>query len=119
MTAVTIAKLRAYGSPYGTETEVTKAAADIVIVDDNFATIVAAVEAGRGIYDNVAKTLLYVMGGNFVEPMVMLIAAVIGWPLPLLPIQFLWINLVSDRLPALALATDPIDRERRPGTLCS
>ncbi|MGZ3620893.1 MAG: cation-translocating P-type ATPase [Candidatus Binataceae bacterium] len=94
-----------------TGTEVTKEAADIVIVDDNFATIVAAVEEGRGIYDNVAKTLLYLMGGNFGELLVMLIAAVIGWPLPLLPIQLLWINLVSDGLPALALATDPIDRD--------
>ena len=94
-----------------TGTEVTKQAADIVIADDNFATIVAAVEEGRGIYDNVVKTLLYLMGGNFGELTVMLIAAVVGWPLPLLPIQLLWINLVTDGLPALALATDPIDRD--------
>jgi Ca2+-transporting ATPase len=94
-----------------TGTEVTKEAADIVIADDNFATIVAAVEEGRGIYDNVAKTLLYLMGGNFGELTVMLLAAVVGWPLPFLPIQLLWINLVSDGLPALALATDPIDRD--------
>lgn len=94
-----------------TGTEVTKEAADIVIADDNFATIVAAVEEGRGIYDNVVKTLLYLMGGNFGELMVMLLAGVVGWPLPLLPIQLLWINLVSDGLPALALATDPIDRD--------
>jgi len=93
-----------------TGTEVTKQAADIVIADDNFATIVAAVEEGRGIYDNIAKTLAYLMGGNLGELMVMLFAGVIGWPLPLLPIQLLWINLVSDGLPALALATDPIDR---------
>ena len=92
-------------------TEVTKEAADIVIADDNFATIVAAVEEGRGIYDNVVKTLLYLMGGNFGELMVMLVAGVVGWPLPFLPIQLLWINLVSDGLPALALATDPIDRD--------
>ena len=92
-------------------TEVTKEAADIVIADDNFATIVAAVEEGRGIYDNVVKTLLYLMGGNFGELMVMLVAGVAGWPLPLLPIQLLWINLVSDGLPALALVTDPIDHD--------
>jgi P-type Ca2+ transporter type 2C len=92
-------------------TEVTKAAADIVIADDNFATIVAAVEEGRGIYDNVVKTLLYLMGGNFGELTVMLVAALAGWPLPLLPIQLLWINLVSDGLPAIALATDPIDSD--------
>lgn len=91
-----------------TGTEVTKQAADVVIADDNFATIVAAVEEGRGIYDNVVKTLLYLMAGNFGELMVMLVAGVVGWPLPLLPIQLLWINLVSDGLPALALATDPI-----------
>lgn len=94
-----------------TGTGVTKEAADIVIADDNFATIVAAVEEGRGIYDNVVKTLRYLMGGNFGELTVMLAAAVVGWPLPLLPIQLLWINLVSDGLPALALATDPIDHD--------
>ena len=97
-------------------TEVTKQAADIVIADDNFATIVAAIEEGRGIYDNIAKTLQYLIGGNFGELMVMLLAGIAGWPLPLLPIQLLWVNLVSDGLPALALASDPIDRDvlRRP-----
>ena len=92
-----------------TGTEVTKQAADMVIADDNFATIVAAVEEGRGIYENIVKTILYLMGGNFGELMVMLVAGVVGWPLPFLPIQLLWINLVSDGLPALALVTDPID----------
>jgi P-type Ca2+ transporter type 2C len=90
-------------------TEVTKQAADIIITDDNFASIVAAVEEGRGIYDNVVKTLSYLMGGNAGELTVMLVAGLIGWPLPLLPIQLLWINLVTDGLPALALATDPIE----------
>ena len=93
-----------------TGTEVTKQAADIIITDDNFASIVAAVEEGRGIYDNIAKTLTYLLAGNAAELSVMFFAAVIGWPLPLLPIQLLWINLVTDGLPALALATDPIDR---------
>jgi P-type Ca2+ transporter type 2C len=92
-----------------TGTEVTKEAASIIITDDNFASIVAAVEEGRGIYDNIAKTLAYLLGGNAGELTVMFIAALIGWPLPLLPIQLLWINLVTDGLPALALATDPID----------
>jgi Ca2+-transporting ATPase len=98
-------------------TEVTKQAADMVITDDNFASIVAAVEEGRGIYDNIAKTLGYLLAGNAGELMVMLIAVLVGWPLPLLPIQLLWINLVTDGLPALALATDPIDPDvlsRRP-----
>jgi Ca2+-transporting ATPase len=96
-----------------TGTEVTKEAAAIIVTDDNFASIVAAVEEGRGIYDNIAKTLAYLLGGNAGELTVMLAAALIGWPLPLLPIHLLWINLVTDGLPALALATDPID----PGVL--
>src|SRR6185369_8256942 len=90
-------------------TEVTKEAADLIIADDNFASIVAAVEEGRGIYDNIAKTLAYLLAGNAAELAVMLVAAVIGWPLPLLPLHLLWINLVTDGLPALALATDPVD----------
>jgi Ca2+-transporting ATPase len=96
-----------------TGTEVTKEAADLVITDDNFASIVAAVEEGRGIYDNILKTLGYLLAGNAGELAVMLVAALLGWPLPLLPIQLLWINLVTDGFPALALATDPID----PGVL--
>jgi Ca2+-transporting ATPase len=96
-----------------TGTEVTKEAADIIITDDNFASIVAAVEEGRGIYDNISKTLAYLLAGNAGELTVMLIAALVGWPLPLLPLHLLWINLVTDGLPALALATDPVD----PGVL--
>jgi Ca2+-transporting ATPase len=92
-----------------TGTEVTKEAADIIITDDNFASIVAAVEEGRGIYDNIAKTLGYLLAGNAGELTVMFFAALLGWPLPLLPLQLLWINLVTDGFPALALATDPID----------
>jgi len=92
-----------------TGTEVTKEAADIIITDGNFASIVAAVEEGRGIYDNIAKTLAYLLAGNTGELIVMLSAVLLGWPLPLLPLHLLWINLVTDGLPALALATDPID----------
>jgi Ca2+-transporting ATPase len=97
-------------------TEVTKEAADLVIADDNFASIVAAVEEGRGTYDNIGKTLGYLLGGNAGELAIMLFSILAGWPLPLLPIHLLWINLVTDGLPALALATDPIDPEalRRP-----
>ncbi|MGE0022639.1 MAG: cation-translocating P-type ATPase [Hyphomicrobium sp.] len=102
-------------------TEVTKEAADMVITDDNFASIVAAVEEGRGIFDNISKTLGYLLAGNVGELALMLAAVLIGWPLPLLPIQLLWINLVTDGLPALALATDPIEagileRPPRPAT---
>jgi Ca2+-transporting ATPase len=101
-----------------TGTDVTKQSADIIITDDNFASIAAAVEEGRWIYDNIAKTLGYLLAGNAAELMVMLLAALVGWTLPLLPIQLLWINLVTDGLPALALATDPPDPDvlsRPPG----
>ena len=98
-------------------TEVTKQAADMVITDDNFATIVAAVEEGRGIYDNIRKTLQYLLAGNTGELLLMTVCVVVGLPAPLLPIHLLWINLVTDGLPALCLATDPIDPDvmrRRP-----
>ncbi|RIL03542.1 MAG: cation-translocating P-type ATPase [Proteobacteria bacterium] len=90
-------------------TEVAKEASDMVIADDNFASIVAAVEEGRGIFDNVSKTLSYLLAGNLGELALMLTAGLAGLPVPLLPVQLLWINLVTDGLPALALATDPID----------
>ncbi len=90
-------------------TEVAKEASDMVIADDNFASIVAAVEEGRGIFDNVSKTLAYLLAGNLGELALMLAAGLAGLPVPLLPVQLLWINLVTDGLPALALATDPID----------
>jgi Ca2+-transporting ATPase len=92
-----------------TGTEVTKEAADMIVTDDNFASIVAAVEEGRGIYDNIAKTLAYLLGSSTGELMVMLVAVLFGWPLPLLPLHLLWINLVTDGFAALALSTDPID----------
>lgn len=90
-------------------TEVTKQAADMVITDDNFATIVAAVEEGRGIYSNIRKTLQYLLAGNTGELLLMTLCVLMGLPPPLLPIHLLWINLVTDGLPALCLATDAID----------
>ena len=90
-------------------TEVTKQASDMIITDDNFASIVAAVEEGRGIYDNIRKTLQYLLAGNTGELLLMTICVVVGFPTPLQPIHLLWINLVTDGLPALCLATDPID----------
>jgi len=90
-------------------TEVTKEASDMVVTDDNFASIVAAVEEGRGVYDNIRKTLLYLLAGNFGELLLMAAALVAGLPVPLLAIHLLWINLVTDGMPAIALATDPID----------
>ena len=90
-------------------TEVTKQASDMIVTDDNFATIVAAVEEGRGIYDNIRKTLQYLLAGNTGELLLMTVCVILGLPAPLLPIHLLWINLVTDGLPALCLATDPID----------
>jgi Ca2+-transporting ATPase len=92
-----------------TGTEVSRQAADMVITDDNFASIVAAVEQGRGIHANIRKTLLYLLAGNAGELLLMFVCMLIGLPLPLLPIHLLWINLITDGLPALALATDPLD----------
>ena len=99
-----------------TGTEVTKQAADLVITDDNFASIVAAVEEGRGIYDNIRKTLQYLLASNTGELLLVTSSVAVGLPLPLLPVQLLWINLVTDGPPALCLAAEPIDPDvlRRP-----
>ena len=90
-------------------TEVTREASDMVLTDDNFASIVAAIREGRGIFDNIRKALVYLLAGNAGELSVMLVASLVGLPLPLLPLQLLWINLVTDGLPALALVMDPAD----------
>ncbi|MDZ4405559.1 cation-translocating P-type ATPase [Prosthecobacter sp.] len=92
-------------------TEVTKQASDMIVTDDNFASIVAAVEEGRGIYDNIRKTLQYLLAGNCGELLLMTAAIIMGLPMPLLALHLLWINLVTDGLPALCLATDPIDAD--------
>jgi len=88
-------------------TDVTKEASDMVVTDDNFASITAAVEEGRGVFDNIRKTVHFLLSCNVSEVLVMLFAALLGLPLPLLPIQILWMNLVTDGVPALALAVDP------------
>jgi len=94
-----------------TGTEVTREVADIVLTDDNFATIVEAIREGRAIYENIRKTLVYRLAGNACELMVMFAATLVGLPLPLLPLQLLWINLMTDSLPALAVVMDPARSE--------
>jgi Ca2+-transporting ATPase len=90
-----------------TGTDVTKEASDMVLMDDNFATIVAAVEEGRIIYDNIKKYLVYLLSANVGEIFVLGVAGLVGLPLPLLALQILWVNLTTDGLPALALGVEP------------
>jgi P-type Ca2+ transporter type 2C len=87
--------------------EVTKEAADLVLADDNYATIVAAVEEGRAIYTNIRKFVFFLLSSNAGIVLVVFVAALLGWPAPLMPIQILWINLVTNGLPALALGVEP------------
>lgn len=94
-----------------TGTDVTKEASDMVLTDDNFASIVSAVEEGRGIYDNIQKFIHYLLSCNAGEVILMFVAAVAGWPAPLAAIQILWLNLVTDGLPALALGLEPPERD--------
>jgi Ca2+-transporting ATPase len=93
-----------------TGTAVTKEVADMVITDDNFASIVSAVEEGRGIYENIKKSIYYLLSCNTSEILVMLIASLLGIPFPLYPVQILWVNIATDGLPAIALGMDPIEK---------
>ncbi len=94
-----------------TGTDVTKGAADLILADDNYATIEAAIEEGRGIYDNIKKFIKFLLSCNFGEILTMLFAMILGLPLPLKPIQILWVNLVTDGLPAIALGLDSKDND--------
>jgi Ca2+-transporting ATPase len=96
--------------------EVAKETADMVITDDNFATIVGAIEQGRIIYSNILRFIHYLFSCNFAEILTVFVPIMIGWPLPLAPLQILWLNMVTDIFPALALALEPqgIDMMKRP-----
>lgn len=94
-----------------TGTDVAKEAADMVLLDDNFATIVAATREGRVIYDNIRKFIKYTLTGNAGELWVILLAPFLGMPLPLIPLQILWVNLLADGLLALALSVEPSERK--------
>ena len=92
-----------------TGTDVAKGAADMVLTDDNFASIEKAVEEGRGIFANIKKTVLFLLSSNFAEVFGMLIIIILGFPAPFIAIHLLWVNLITDSLPAIALGMDPKD----------
>ena len=92
-------------------TEVAKSAADLILTDDNFSTIVSAVEEGRGIYANIKKAIHYLLSCNIGEILTLFVATLLGFEqMPLLPVQLLWLNLVTDSLPALALGMEPVEK---------
>ncbi len=90
-------------------TEVARQAASMVLTDDNFSTIVSGVEEGRAIYGNIKRTIQYLLSTNLAEILIVLGASVLGLPIPFTPLNLLWINLVTDGVPALALAAEPLD----------
>jgi Ca2+-transporting ATPase len=92
-------------------TDVAKEASDMILQDDNFSTIVSAIKQGRGIYDNIKKFLRFLLTSNVGEVAAIFAASLIGLPLPLIAVQILWMNLLTDGLPAIALAVDPIESD--------
>lgn len=92
-----------------TGTDVAKGAADIILTDDNFATIVNAIEEGRNIYNNIKKSIIFLLSCNLGEIIALFVAISLNWETPLLPIHILWVNLITDSFPALSLGVDPRD----------
>ena len=94
-----------------TGTDVAKNAADMILTDDNFATIVSAIREGRGIYDNIKKAIHFLLSSNIGEIITIFVAIIMGLPSPLVAVQLLWVNLVTDSLPAISLGVEPVDRD--------
>lgn len=94
-----------------TGTDVAKGASDMILTDDNFTTIVGAIEEGRNIYNNIKKSVIFLLSCNLGEVVTILTSIIFFWPMPLLPTQILWINLITDSLPAIALGVDPGDKD--------
>jgi P-type Ca2+ transporter type 2C len=107
------------GIAVGSGTEVAKEASDIVLLDDSFSNIVSAIREGRGIYDNIQKSIMLLLSGNFGEVLIVFLAVILGMNLPLTAILLLWINMITDGAPALAFSVDPYGTDimtRRPKT---
>lgn len=94
-----------------TGTDVAKGASDMILTDDNFTTIVHAIEEGRNIYNNIKKSVIFLLSCNLGEVITILLSILLNWPVPLLATQILWINLITDSLPAIALGVDPGDKD--------
>ncbi|MPW24648.1 HAD-IC family P-type ATPase [Alkalibaculum sp. M08DMB] len=94
-----------------TGTDVSKGASDMILTDDNFSTIVHAIEEGRNIYNNIKKSVIFLLSCNLGEVIAIFASVLFFWPIPLLPTQILWINLITDTFPAIALGLDPGDRD--------
>ena len=98
------------GIAIGSGTDVAKEASDFILLDDSFTNVVNAIEEGRGIYNNIQKTIMHLLSGNLSEVLIIFLAVLFGWNLPLTAVMLLWINLITDGAPALALAVDPYSK---------